>query len=207
MKLKTALQSFLVLTLVLIGSSQIQASEVTGTLGGGQMSGQTTEGSISGSVGGGSASGSITGGVIGGTNSGNNSGGGGGSLTGTVFGGNGSSGGGSAGSSNANSSSNAGSNGQQVALLPNAGNAPQTKTSASPSGNALSNGDGSQDAVAFGASPSSANQNAAQAGAITDTTSAGSSAFMWIVPLLLLMIILGAYGYDAYEKNRKKRKF
>ena len=85
MKTKIALQSFLVLALVFMGSSFVAASEVTGTLGSGQTSGHTTQGSLSGSVGS-SNNGSGGGGTIGGTVSGgsNSSSTGGGSGRSTV---------------------------------------------------------------------------------------------------------------------------
>ena len=85
MKPKIALQSFLVLALVFMGSSFVAASEVTGTLGSGQTSGHTTQGSLSGSVGS-SNNGSGGGGTIGGTVSGgsNSSSTGGGSGSSTV---------------------------------------------------------------------------------------------------------------------------
>ena len=86
MKYKIALQSFLVLTLVLIGSSFIQASEVTGTLSSesGEVHGHGTTGSLSGSVASsnsntgstsspnGTMGGTVTGGISGGTGSSNN---------------------------------------------------------------------------------------------------------------------------------------
>ena len=79
MKTKIALQSFLVLALVSMGSSFVQASEVTGTMGGGETSGHSTSGSLSGSVG--SNSGTLGGSVSGGnTFSGSGGGGGGGST-------------------------------------------------------------------------------------------------------------------------------